>query len=270
MKLPPTPKLSQLRDLQARLAEFFDGPLSADATPLEIRERVLDDVERHVAPSGRGKRLFPYNRIVVHVVAPDAERPAVAAIFDDIGARVQERLRELRCDPPKNLDARVTFIENVPPGWASGRRYAVEYQRHAEPPTAPVAPARQASLVVIVLKGAASQPEYAFAQRTVAIGRTPEATDHLGRTRRNDIVFLDSADGTTETVGRAHAHITFDEAAGAYELFDDGSHNGTFVVRRGATIPVAARDPRGLRLEDGDELHFGRASVGVRTLPTSM
>ena len=81
--------------------------------------------------------------------------------------------------------------------------------------------------------------------------------------------FITHCDGTTETVGRAHAHITFDETAGTYLLFDDGSHNGTFVVRRGTTIHVAARDPRGLRLDDCDELHFGRASVGVRTLPTT-
>jgi hypothetical protein len=266
-----TRTLSHLHaELQTRLTQFFDGGPAADATPLEIRERVLDDVERHVARAGRGRRIFPYNRIVVQVVALDVDRPTVTAVFDDIGARVRERLREMRCDPPLNLEARVTVIDNVPAEWTPGRRYAIEYQRCAETPTAPVAAAAQPSLVVIVLKGAAAQAEFAFSQRTIAIGRTPEATDHLGRTRRNDIAFLDSADGTTETVGRAHARIAYDDATNAYLLFDDGSHNGTFVVRRGTTIPVVARDPRGLRLEDGDELHFGRAVVGVRTLPSTM
>ena len=94
-----------------------------------------------------------------------------------------------------------------------------------------------------------------------AIGRTPEPTDDQGRVRRNDIAFLDVTDGITETVGRAHARIQLDPAAADYRIFNDGSSNPTFIVRAGTTIQVAPRDPRGVRLRSGDEIHLGRAAM---------
>jgi pSer/pThr/pTyr-binding forkhead associated (FHA) protein len=118
-------------------------------------------------------------------------------------------------------------------------------------------------LHLAVLKGAAAQTTYTFCQRVVSIGRTAEATDRMGRTRQNDVAFDDAADGTTETVGRAHARVTFDASLNHYAIFDEGSSNGTSVVRKGATIPVPPRDPRGVRIESGDQIHFGRAVVGV-------
>ena len=45
------------RDLQARLKNFFDTPLDAAATPLEVCQAVVDDVELHVEPVGRGRRV---------------------------------------------------------------------------------------------------------------------------------------------------------------------------------------------------------------------
>ena len=58
-------------DLQSRLKKFFDTTLDAAATPLEIGQAVLDDVERRVEPVGRGRRVFPYTRLL-------APRPAGA------------------------------------------------------------------------------------------------------------------------------------------------------------------------------------------------
>ena len=55
----------------------------------------------------------------------------------------------------------------------------------------------------------------------------------------------------------------YDAATRAYWLFDDGSSNGTSIVREGTTIHVAPRDPRGVRVRSGDEVHVGRAVVRV-------
>jgi len=50
---------------------------------------------------------------------------------------------------------------------------------------------------------------------------------------------------------------------GQYQLLDDGSLHGTLVVRRGETIHVPGRDPRGILVQSGDEIQLGDASVRV-------
>jgi len=70
-------------------------------------------------------------------------------------------------------------------------------------------------------------------------------------------------DGVTETVGRAHARLRFDRACGAYRLYDEGSSNGTAILRDGDVITVARRDPRGVRVRTGDEIQVGRALLRI-------
>ena len=94
-----------------------------------------------------------------------------------------------------------------------------------------------------------------------------EATDASGRIRRNDVAFLDRVDGVTETVGRAHARFRRDEKTGEYRVFDEGSRNGTSIVRSGATIVVPPTDPRGVRVETGDEVRLGRALIRLSVEP---
>ena len=77
------------RDLHTRVREFFDQPLTADATPLDLLLASLDEVERRVQPVGRGRRLFPYNRIVIRVAGVTADRFAIDAVF----ASFDDRLR---------------------------------------------------------------------------------------------------------------------------------------------------------------------------------
>ena len=74
---------------------------------------------------------------------------------------------------------------------------------------------------------------------------------------------IDTVDGITETVGRAHARLRFDAATGDYRLFDEGSSNGTSVVRDGDVIVVHRRDPRGVRVRSGDEIQVGRALLRI-------
>jgi AcrR family transcriptional regulator len=258
-------RLSHLtRELQSRIREFFDEPLGTDATPLEIREAVLDHVEARVQPVGRGKRVFPYNRVLVRIAGTRADRPALEAAFDGLDAKIRDRLAELRCEGPRHLQATTAFPEEIPATWTAGQLFAVEYGREEEPASRDaILPARQPSLRVLVLKGSAAQDEYTFTQASVPIGRTPEPADHLGRVRRNRIAFLDSVDGVTETVGRAHARLEFDAETGSYRLFDEGSSNGTSIVREGNVVPVPPQDPRGVRVESGDEIQLGRAVIQV-------
>jgi len=243
------------------LKKFFDAPLEHDATPLEICEAVLEDVEERVLPLGRGRRTFPYTRLLVRVRQNGHDPAALHAASSDLDRRILERLAELRCDAPRSLDVSVAMLETVPASWPPDRVFDIEYQREPDAraesrPTPPV-------LHVAVLKGTAVEPSFTFREPVVAIGRTDEPTDDLGRMRRNRVAFTDVRDGVTETVGRAHARLRYDASSGSYLLFDDGSSNGTAIVRDGMTIPVSRLDPRGIRVQSGDEIQVGRARLRI-------
>jgi hypothetical protein len=262
------------KQLQSRIKDFFDAPIDAASTPLEIVRAVLEELELKVQPVGRGRRVFPYNRITVRVGPTAADRPALLAALETVDARLRERLTELQCPEPAGLTVRVALVKKTPAEWQAGRLFAIDYAAEAVAPAAPAPATVQATMPVsrdekpacrpvriAIVKGAAGSDEFTFQQPVIAIGRTPEPTDDHGRVRRNDIAFLDVTDGITETVGRAHARIQFDPATAEYRIFNDGSSNPTFIVRSGTTIQVAPRDPRGVRLRSGDEIHLGRAAM---------
>jgi hypothetical protein len=249
--------------LHARVRRFFDSPLGPDAKPLEIREAMLEDIERQVTPLGGGRRVFPFARLVGRVVAPAGGRDTCEATFNDFDARVRARLAELRCEAPPELDVRVVVLKKTPAEWETGRIFALDYRKAPEVTTSERGAAR-ASMQVTILAGSATQPAYTIESPTVLVGRGAEPVDQAGGVRRNHVAFVDDVDDVAETVGRAHARFTWDAAAGEYRVFDEGSSNGTHVLRGGASIRVPARDPRGVRVRSGDEVQFGRARVRIK------
>jgi hypothetical protein len=128
---------------------------------------------------------------------------------------------------------------------------------------APPAMSERPSLRITVIKGQCAEAEYVFDEPMIAIGRTAEPTDALGLVRYNHVAFLEERDGVNETVGRAHARLQFDAASGYYVLFNESSSNPTSIVRGGRMIRVAPRDPRGVRVQSGDEVRLGRAVLRV-------
>ena len=249
------------RALQSRIKEFFDTPLDNAATPLELIQAVLEDIERQVQPIGRGCRAFPYNRILVRIGPMDADRPSLEAAFERLDSRLRTRLMELQCAIPEGLDVRVAFVKRAPLDWRAGQLFCVEYRAQTGVSTATQQPAVPRPLQVTVVKGAATRKCYTFAQSVVSIGRTAEPADERGRVRRNDVVFADAVDGVTETVGRAHARLQFELKTREYRLFDEGSSNPTLIIRAGTAIQVPPHDPRGVRVRSGDEIQLGRAAV---------
>jgi hypothetical protein len=259
-----TGRLSDIsRDLQSRLKKFFDTPLDAAATPLEVCQAVLDEVERRVEPVGRGRRVFPYTHLAVRVRQTHADRAPLESAFEEIDRKIRERLEEVRCEAPRTIDVRVTYLKKAPADWRPDQVFAIDCFREPEIPAAPEAPAPLPAVHVAVLRGAATEPTYTFTEPVISIGRSADPTDELGRVRRNRVAFLDTVDGVTETVGRAHARLRFDLDAREYRLFDDGSSNGTSIIRGGTTIAVPPRDPRGVRVQSGDEVQVGRAVIKV-------
>jgi hypothetical protein len=245
------------------LRRWFDPPIEADSRPLEIRDAIVDRVEQTTEPAAAGRRVFPHNRVSVTVLAPDpGARIGLAAGLDDIDRAVRGRLAELRCPVPVGFEVEVQYTKKPKTDWLAGQRFAVEFESRAVTRRAQVREAAPPGLAITVLRGRAAETSYRLSESLVRIGRTPLPTDDTGRPRQNHIAFAEDGDAHSATVGRAHASIRYDGIKREYRLFDDGSHNGTRVVRGDTTLNVAG-NPVGVRILSGDELQFGTAAVRI-------
>lgn len=249
------------RDLQSRVKGFFENPPGPDAAPLELFHASLDELERRIQPAGRGRRIFPYDRVVVRIVQQGVDAVAVDAIFAQFEPRLAERLDELKCERPQSISVSVSVAEPSP----GQPEPVLSVECFGEPAVrSPERPIEgYPRLTIAVVKGQCAESEYVFEEPVVAIGRTAEPTDAFGQVRYNHVAFAETRDGVNETVGRAHARLQFDRTTGHYHLFNEGSSNPTSIVRHGKTIRVAPRDPRGVRVQSGDQLQLGRAVLRV-------
>lgn len=239
-----------------RFAERMFGP--ADSNELLLLHRaILAEVEGKVQIVARGRRFFPFARMVVTLVAAEEERRTIlqAAFGERLGAGIREAMEGSECELPRGFSVEVRTAE-------AGLRafeiaYAVEpVKTEAAAQTATPAAAGR----VIVVKGKAERPEYTLERTRTNIGRMPELTDADHRVvRRNDVVFEEGADHANATVSRKHAHVRLD--SGDYRLCDDGSEFGTRIFRDGRSIEVPAGDRRGEKLRPGDEIFLGRACL---------
>ena len=235
-----------------RFAERMFGP--ADSSELILLHRaILAEVEGKVQIVARGRRVFPFARVVVTLVAAEAQRRAIlqAAFGERLGADIREAMDGSRCELPRGFSVEVRTAE------AGLHAFDIEYS--AEPVKTQAA-AAAASGRVILVKGKTASSEYTLGKARINIGRMSELTDADHRVvRRNDVVFEEGADEANATVSRKHAHIRLD--AGDYRLCDDGSEFGTRVFRDGRSIEVPTGDRRGEKLRPGDEIYLGRACL---------
>jgi hypothetical protein len=257
------------RTVDAAVEEFV-GP--STITPIEIVHAVLDRAEQQIQEIGRGRRVFPFNLVRVHVVAGPKDREArarIAAVIEGpptLAERLVERLRSAGCTA-KDLTTDVTFARARGADWPSAD-FHVEFDQVAvAPPRAAAAteppPAVCGPIRLTVLKGVAEQRAYVFKGGRIDIGRQPEVFDQRQRLiRTNHVAFRDEGADQNASVSRRHAHIDFNEAQGCYRLWDDRSAHGTSIIRNGRTIRVPA-GARGTRLEAGDEIVLGAARLKV-------
>ena len=236
-----------------RFTERMFGP--ADSNELLLLHRaILAEVESKVQIVARGRRIFPFARILVTLVSADAERRTIlqAAFGERLNTDIREALEGSDCELPRGFSVEVRTAE------VGLHNFDIEYSVQ---PTK-IGPAARAHVTgrVIVVKGKTGTPEYALERPRTNIGRLPELTDADHRVvRRNDVVFEEGADEANATVSRCHAHIKLD--AGEFRIIDDESEFGTRVFRDGRSIVVPAGDRRGEKLRPGDEIYLGRACL---------
>jgi hypothetical protein len=261
--------LAKARTLESRLARSVDRaaarllPVSG-REPLEIVHAVIEAVDREVQPAGRGRHLFPFNRIRVFVLAPSRQTKArLEAVFGSeptLLQRIASRLEAAGC-APNDLAVDVSCVAEPADGWEAPDLH-IEFERLL--PAAPTARlSAPGSIELMVVSGIAGQPQYAFAQSRIDLGRCAEVRDRRNRLlRTNHVAFEDRADRPNQTVSRRHAHVICESATGEFRIYDDGSEQGTGIVRSGRTIAIPP-GARGVRLQPGDEILLGQARVRV-------
>lgn len=232
-----------------RFTERAFGPAQSDDLVL-VHRAILEQVAGKIEVAGRGRRIFPYPRVIVTLVSPDLDRRALyqAAFGEKLEAALQEALQGSNCEVPRGFTVEVRTAETgIQP-------FAIEYDYNRPLPAA-TAPAR-----LTVVRGKAQHTEYTLDKRRTNIGRMAEVTDAEQRVlRRNDIVFEEAADEANATVSRKHAHVTCE--GGEYRLCDDASEFGTRVFRDGRSLDVPTGNRRGEKLKPGDEIYLGRACL---------
>lgn len=267
------------RKFERKLARTVDAALGElvgreEPAPLEIVHAVLDRAEHEVQDIGRGRRVFPFNHVRMHVLAAAPEKEskarfdAVLAGPPSLAERLTDRLRSAGCPDPR-VTTEIVYETARGADWEDPR-FHVTFDRVADvpveappPPPPSVPPADVPRLKLTVVKGSAAQRAYAFTGGRVDIGRRAEVLDQKQRLiRTNQVAFSDEAGEENRTVSRRHAHVEFVERDGCYRIFDDRSAHGTSIVRGGRTIKVPP-GARGARLEAGDEIALGEARLRI-------
>jgi hypothetical protein len=250
------------RSVDAAVVEFV-GQKAPE--PLEVIQAVLDHAERQIQEVGRGRRVFPFNGMTVHVLVPRRDRDARARFAAVLGGppslaeRIQDRLRSAGCGPVRPL-VEVAYAWKAGADWLAPE-FHVECHRDAGAPPREAPSLRTPQIKITVVTGKAAQRVYVFAAGRVDIGRRADVLDARQRlVRTNHVAFEEDGPDANRTVSRRHAHIEYLE--GTYRLCDDRSAQGTNVLREGRMIPVPA-GPRGIRLQTHDQILLGQVRLRV-------
>ena len=268
--------VSKARKLERRISRTVDAAVvefvgrSASA-PLEVVHGVVDRAEAEIQDIGRGRRVFPFNRVRLQIAIGSSDkesRARYAAVIDgppSLSDRLAERLVASGCRTER-IDTAVVFVRRRGSDWGAAD-FHVEFDRVDLPPEAVAGPRRSdqpsVRLKLTIVKGAAEQRSYAFTTGRIDIGRRSDVVDQRQRLiRTNHVAFSEEGPDENRTVSRRHAHIEFSEQERCYRLWDDRSAHGTAIVRRGRSIRVPP-GARGMRLETDDEIVLGQARIRV-------
>jgi hypothetical protein len=238
--------------------------LASDATMLDLRAAIIEHIEHSVVAAGRGTRVLPGPVVVVQVLpAGFQDARALNAVLDDLRPVLIERLEAMKCIVPADFQVQIKTVSRKPGGWSPRQRFAVVFQQAKSNRVHGRDIVEPRGLRLVVSLGAAQKKTFDLFLSVIRIGRTRFPTDAAGHVRTNDIAFADDGSARSRSVGRGHAEIRFMPGTRMYRLFDQGSANGTRVLRDGRLTEIAANDPVGLPVEPGDELHLGKAVIRV-------
>ncbi len=252
-------------------APFGGQKISKDAPELaEIRLAILDAVKEKAHRAG-GKIVFPYNLIRVHLMGVPSEQAAVfrsAFLSGYFAEELRNGLARSNYKFPSDLRVDVSTSDALP---APNQEWLAVEALLEEAKPQYITPVDQFAYLAVI-SGLAEPLQVRLEKPWINIGRTREAVQAGGPTRRNDIAFSEE-NAVGRSVSRQHAHIERDAKTGQYRLFNDriykGAANcGVYIFREGVSQPVH-HGGHGAVLEPGDEIHLAEAVLRFGTEPTS-
>jgi len=251
----------RILQLEQSLERLFGGRPPRE--PLEIRRIVIDTLAGQIRPVGGGRRVLPFNRATVQVVAADAAERRVlkealepGALARDLAEAVDRAGGEVA-----GVELAVRFVRAAGSAWPPGARFLVTVSERGAADGGAETSADAARAVVLRVVEGDARPRTLTSEATrINIGRQVEVVDRSGKpVRRNDVAFVGD-DEVSRSVSRAHAYIGREQGGGACRLFDENSAHGTQVERDGRWITVpAGRD--GLKLRSGDTIRVGLGTL---------
>ncbi len=267
-----------LSDLLEKLGRgVFEAPFGAlsqinDSPEIaEIRFAILDEIKKKTQRAG-GRDIFPYNVIRVQVRGVgDTQTALLEGTFfrQYFEQEVRQQLGKTECRFPEDLRVDL-HVRNV---LGDGTKEWIWVETASEAPPEPPAPRERIPAKLVVIRGKANPSELSLLRTRTNVGRVVDVFKSEGLSRRNDLAFVEDTP-VNRTVSREHAHILYDKECGEYRLFNDrwykrgdksAEHCGIWIVRDGMGQEVH-RDTRGTKLENGDEIHFGKAVVEFRLI----
>src|SRR5690349_18322497 len=105
--------------------------------PLEIVLAILDAVENRIEPTGRGARVFPFNRLELSVLAPSRETrgrfEAVLGGATPLRTRILDRLHRAGCASAEVV-LEIQYVDRAAQDWRAPE-FDLQFARIAEPET---------------------------------------------------------------------------------------------------------------------------------------
>jgi hypothetical protein len=247
-------------------APFGGGtPRAAGTAELaEIRHAMLAEIERKSHRTG-GRNLFPYNRITILIRGADSQQASALRgdfLREYFENEIRQSLAKAEAQHPEGLRVEVDVSSDYAAKGEAWLSVVTSFEEAAAAADIPKPQDRIARL--IVLQGSVSEAEIALDKPRTNLGRTLDVYRTQGLSRRNHLAFVED-DEIGRTVSREHGHILRDTDSGGYRLFNDRFYDrdkrescNIWIIRDGVSQEVH-RNTRGVRLQDGDEIHLGRA-----------
>src|SRR4051812_1084519 len=119
--------LGKARRLESTIAAKLDEAAkvfvrSRPREPLEIVLGIVEAAEQRIEPTGRGARVFPFNRIELSVVASSREaRGRLEAVFEadtPLRTRILNRVQSAGCSSA-DVVVEIQYFDHAEPNWSA-------------------------------------------------------------------------------------------------------------------------------------------------------
>lgn len=235
-----------------------------------IRETILVFIKQELQKmeGGEGKHIKGFQLYIA--CEPVETHMYESAVFlgeeDHFKNEVQRIADDFAIDLPESWTMETLFVDELPPEALKMEHLcAALYIKTPER----VAVQKSGTAFIKVLTGEAEQQEYTISstQGRINIGREKKAQDSEGFFRTNDIAFPGtSTNDSNKYISRQHAHLEWNNDAGAFMLFaDDGGVPPRNKVKIRSTTdhnPIKLTFTElGHTLQQGDQIILGESAV---------